>query len=578
MTISAADAHPFPIYNARFRFQFPILDADGDLVSGAAALDSEVSQNSGTFADAVNEATEIATASGMYFLDLVATEMDTKSSTVIVKTSTAGAKTTPITLHPVRLPVIRTGTAQAGAATTITLDAGASAVDDFYNGCWVNITNDSPANVLGQARQITDYVGSTKVATVSDAWGTNPSVASTFEILLAPGTSDLKMWAGTQVDDPATVGLPDVRIQSIAAAAIGAAAFAAGAIDAAAIGTGAIDADSIAADAITAAKIANAAIDAATFAAGAIDAASIATAAITAAKFGAGAIDAAAIGTGAIDADAIADNAIDRATFAVDTGLQTIRSNTAAAGAAGSITLDAAANATDDFFNDCWVFLTGGTGAGQARLISDYVGATKVASVIPNWVTNPDATTTFAILPQGRVDVGQWVDGTPNALIAGRMDSNVQAMAAAIIAATTFAAGAIDAAAIANGAIDALTFAAGAIDAAAIATGAIDADAIAAGAITAAKFASGAVDANALNADAVDEIWDELMVEQAQGIPGAAPAFRTILAYIYMALRNRILITNTNKSFTNDALTVIWRKALSDDGTSYQEEEGVSGP
>ena len=53
-----------------------------------------------------------------------------------------------------------------------------------------------------------------------------------------------------------------------------------------------------------------------------LGASDLAAAAITAAKFGAGAINAAAI----------ADGAIDRATFAADTGLQTIRSNTAGDG------------------------------------------------------------------------------------------------------------------------------------------------------------------------------------------------------------------------------------------------------
>lgn len=233
MTVSPNDAHPFPIYNARFRVIFPILDADGDLVTAASTPDSELSQDSGTFADATNEATELATSSGMYYLDLIATEMDTVSTTVIVKTGTAGAKTTPITLHPVRLPVLRTGTAQAGAGTTITLDAGAPAIDDYYNGCYVNITNNSPANALGQARLIIDYVGSTRVATVQAAWGTNPSSASTFEILQAPGVSvNVASWAGTPVDPPSTVGIPDVTVIGMAADTVTASAIAAGAIGA----------------------------------------------------------------------------------------------------------------------------------------------------------------------------------------------------------------------------------------------------------------------------------------------------------------------------------------------------------
>jgi hypothetical protein len=77
-----------------------------------------------------------------------------------------------------------------------------------------------------------------------------------------------------------------------------------------------------------------------------------------------------------------------------------IRSNTAQAGAATTITLDASASAVNDFYNDTIIVLTGGTGAGQARVIADYVGATKVATVA-TWVTNPDNTSTFVILPFG---------------------------------------------------------------------------------------------------------------------------------------------------------------------------------
>jgi ABC-type cobalamin/Fe3+-siderophores transport system ATPase subunit len=137
-------------------------------------------------------------------------------------------------------------------------------------------------------------------------------------------------------------------------------------------------------------------------------------------------------GTGANQVDLssgrvkIVDATIARATFAADTGLQAIRSNTAAAGANGSITLDASASATDDFYKGSWIYLTGGTGAGQARLCTAYVGSTQVASIAPNWATNPDNTTTFAILPAGGVDVELWRASVPNALISGRPDVNAQ--------------------------------------------------------------------------------------------------------------------------------------------------------
>ena len=73
----------------------------------------------------------------------------------------------------------RDGTAQAGASTTITLDSGAVATDDIYNGASVIIQSGTGS---GQERIISDYVGSTKVATVSVAWGTNPDSSSVFTV------------------------------------------------------------------------------------------------------------------------------------------------------------------------------------------------------------------------------------------------------------------------------------------------------------------------------------------------------------------------------------------------------------
>src|SRR5688500_10664257 len=72
----------------------------------------------------------------------------------------------------------RAGTAQAGSSTTITLDSGASASDDHYNGLYVSITSGTGS---GQAAQlISDYVGSTRVATVSGTFSPVPDATSVF--------------------------------------------------------------------------------------------------------------------------------------------------------------------------------------------------------------------------------------------------------------------------------------------------------------------------------------------------------------------------------------------------------------
>lgn len=98
--MAATDARPVPRKNTAFRVTFPILDADGDLVTAATTLDSEVSIDAAAFADCTNEATEIATGSGVYYLDLTAAEMNGDTVAVIVKTGTAGAKTTTIVMYP----------------------------------------------------------------------------------------------------------------------------------------------------------------------------------------------------------------------------------------------------------------------------------------------------------------------------------------------------------------------------------------------------------------------------------------------------------------------------------------------
>jgi len=96
--MAASDARPVPRRNVAYRVTLTLLDADGDPVTGATSPDSEVSKDGGTFADCTNEITEIATASGVYFLDLTATEMDADTVAVIVKAG--NAKTTVIVMYP----------------------------------------------------------------------------------------------------------------------------------------------------------------------------------------------------------------------------------------------------------------------------------------------------------------------------------------------------------------------------------------------------------------------------------------------------------------------------------------------
>lgn len=89
--------------------------------------------------------------------------------------------------------------------------------------------------------------------------------------------------------------------------------------------------------------------------------------------------------------------------------LQQVRTGTAQAGAAASITLDSGASASDSFYKGCWIAILAGTGAGQSRLITTYVGSTKVATVGGNWITNPDNTSVFVVIPASQLGVN-WSD------------------------------------------------------------------------------------------------------------------------------------------------------------------------
>lgn len=88
---------------------------------------------------------------------------------------------------------------------------------------------------------------------------------------------------------------------------------------------------------------------------------------------------------------------------------------TATAGAAGTITLEVGSNANDEFYDHALIVLTGGAGVGQARLLDSYDGGTRVATILPAWVTNPSSGTTYSIYAAGEVHVREIHENAINA-------------------------------------------------------------------------------------------------------------------------------------------------------------------
>lgn len=209
--MAASDARPVPMKGQAYRVTFPIFDADGDLVTGAAGLDSEVSIDGGTFADCTNEATEIATGSGMYYLDLTAAEMAGDTIALIIKTSSSGAKTTPIVLYPddgtkIRANGVYAGTAQGGGAEYVDGPSTMPSADDRVNDYFVFVLTGPGA---GQFRKVLDYTGTSRRMAVR-AWDSGQTPDNTSRIVVLGGDSvtisgvvdsNLK-----QVDDDAGLG------------------------------------------------------------------------------------------------------------------------------------------------------------------------------------------------------------------------------------------------------------------------------------------------------------------------------------------------------------------------------------
>lgn len=104
-----------------------------------------------------------------------------------------------VSLVPSQSPVVNTGTATAGAASTITLAVGASTTASTYNGLTVALISGTGA---GQARTITGYTTG-RVATVDRSWTTIPDATTVYAVLDRVGPrldTSLAVTAGTVSD------------------------------------------------------------------------------------------------------------------------------------------------------------------------------------------------------------------------------------------------------------------------------------------------------------------------------------------------------------------------------------------
>lgn len=117
-------------------------------------------------------------------------------------TGAVGSVTAAVTLSAGDSPVLQSGTATAGGASTITIQTALGTTADPV-GCKIKITSGTGAK---QERVITGYVNGTLVVTVDYPWVTNPDATSVYSILYdnAPSLNSALKIAGVVLTDTLT--------------------------------------------------------------------------------------------------------------------------------------------------------------------------------------------------------------------------------------------------------------------------------------------------------------------------------------------------------------------------------------
>lgn len=223
-----------------------------------------------------------------------------------------------------------------------------------------------------------------------------------------------------------------------------------------------------------------------------------------------------------------------------------VRSSTAQAGAASSITLDSSASSVTDFYNYGIIQIVAGTGVGQQRFITAYNGSTKVATVARNWSTNPDNTSKFIITAFDQVP------GASAPTAAQVADAVWDELRADHVTASTFGNG-VPAYSLSTNAINQLL------------------DEALAGHVTSGSFA--------VYVKNILSMLDDVRGEPAQGAPPVNPDMATKVDYLYKAWRNRQTQSASQYSlYADNATTVDHKATFTDDGTTADRGELASGP
>jgi hypothetical protein len=89
-----------------------------------------------------------------------------------------------------------------------------------------------------------------------------------------------------------------------------------------------------------------------------------------------------------------------------DAGGQSSNEGKVRAASSNTVQLNALAASTDDAYIGQTVWIVSGTGDDQAKMITDYNGTTKTATIDGTWAVTPDTTSAYILLPTAAMMLG----------------------------------------------------------------------------------------------------------------------------------------------------------------------------
>jgi hypothetical protein len=265
-----------------------------------------------------------------------------------------------------------------------------------------------------------------------------------------------------------------------------------------------------------------------------------------------------------------------------------LESGTLQSATATTAVLRSATAFADDLVIGATLAITGGTGSGQSRLITDWVSATDTATV-ETWTTTPDNTSLYEVYRTAASSGGSGLDAAGVRAAVGLASANLDTQLADIPTVSEFNARTL----VSAGYASPTNITAGTITTVTNLTNAPTAGdftatmktsigtAVAASAVASVTGSVGSLAAQAkadVNAEVLDVLNTDTFAEPGQGAPSATASLVTKLGFVYKAWRNRSTQTASEYALYADNTTTKDQEAVvSSDGTTLDKGEVGTG-